>query len=832
MNSSSIRILRGPLLRELITAWLFSGMLLQSASAAAPGWWSTRGVISTQKSADDYAALNQGQLKNFARAAIEEMNAKLTGGAGSELNAMLATWRTRTGNANDYAMVTLGQLKALGKRLRSRLAEAGQVVPAVWSSTTADDDDYAAANLGQAKTVFAFAIQSSSSTVAQNSTQGTNGTANTTTTGTNTGGTTTGTGAGANAAGAGGTTTTSTTTPSNTGAPPVFDDVKVSVAHKYMEACFGFYQSGQERTNNFWGRAWYNWDGAAPFLIEPYGTTDKTASVIERFDSKPFVFPPLLSAWVNWWIPPAMCLRQHSVNSYSGSDGVYRRAVALKLDASASGQSEPGMTVVALVYQGNTPYTPIPQQRSALKARGYIYVQGAKTHWTENLNPYCKINGDSVVIDPGASSVPDKQNGYVEIEMFSYQININDTATSKDDIVRKEQKVGDKAWRQWIPCTVQLPWDSKWPQNMLGTISVSSDTKNVKFVKDNTTPPLLPRPPGDDTEGAESIDVTLDWYGRGRFWITGVTQSQQKDDTKLQIRKKGSTEVFIEQPMTVFWYDASLEVKTQNTVSSIFTEDGKRRFGLSPNNAVQFTCTASVKPTGLDTSVPQIKNWQFGMVQNVADASKFGMGNPLLIAGQAIASGDQLTVPSDVVEAYTCSQLLDTDPNFAPFLYCGLEPGAMQIGQSSFNAVGGYLGVTGHARYYAKDSPNNNLDKKIDNPIEYSASNDSSKKFKVTYSTKWTLINDTFMVWCGLVKAAEGATFPVPGIFVPLRQRNWTYTADSRSQAPQSPVADATDRHPDTAPVITPPIANNPSAYQRTIETDPESTDQILLPMP
>ena len=57
-------------------------MLATPLQAAAPEWWTTRGVLIPNKEADDYAVANQGQLKYMAIKAYEELEAALPGGAG------------------------------------------------------------------------------------------------------------------------------------------------------------------------------------------------------------------------------------------------------------------------------------------------------------------------------------------------------------------------------------------------------------------------------------------------------------------------------------------------------------------------------------------------------------------------------------------------------------------------------------------------------------------------------------------------------------------------------------------------------------------------------
>jgi hypothetical protein len=108
---------------------------------APPAWWAERNVV-TNAAADDYAALNQGQLKNFVRGAVDEMNAKLPGGAGTALNNLVAGWRANAGTADDFAAANVGQLKAMGKLVRARLVELNLSVPPLGTATTDDDDNF------------------------------------------------------------------------------------------------------------------------------------------------------------------------------------------------------------------------------------------------------------------------------------------------------------------------------------------------------------------------------------------------------------------------------------------------------------------------------------------------------------------------------------------------------------------------------------------------------------------------------------------------------------------------------------------------------------------
>ena len=116
--SSWLAVLRrAAVLREVLVGWLLAALLLMpvpgGGQEVGPSWWSTRGVILPGVVPDDYAALNQGQLKNLVAAAVAEMNVRLTGGAGSGLNSLVSSWNGASAGADDYAVVNVGQLKGI-----------------------------------------------------------------------------------------------------------------------------------------------------------------------------------------------------------------------------------------------------------------------------------------------------------------------------------------------------------------------------------------------------------------------------------------------------------------------------------------------------------------------------------------------------------------------------------------------------------------------------------------------------------------------------------------------------------------------------------------------
>ena len=124
--------------------------------AAAPGWWSERGVVDANSTANDFAAVNQGQVKHLAKQAMQELEAHLPGGAGEAVHQMVDGWAIPTATTNDFSPVTLGALKALAKPFYAELIRVGYVNDYPWAGKEGLANNYAAANIGQAKNLFSF----------------------------------------------------------------------------------------------------------------------------------------------------------------------------------------------------------------------------------------------------------------------------------------------------------------------------------------------------------------------------------------------------------------------------------------------------------------------------------------------------------------------------------------------------------------------------------------------------------------------------------------------------------------------------------------------------
>lgn len=142
--------------------FLISLFTIHSSLFAAdyPGWWQTRNVITNSAPANDYAAVNAGQLKWMATNAYAELQAYVSGGAGTNVEALIASF---PGTSN-YVAVNVGQLKYVAQPFYDSLIEMGYTNAYPWTATTNDDASYAMVNLGQLKNVFSFNFHMDSDT--------------------------------------------------------------------------------------------------------------------------------------------------------------------------------------------------------------------------------------------------------------------------------------------------------------------------------------------------------------------------------------------------------------------------------------------------------------------------------------------------------------------------------------------------------------------------------------------------------------------------------------------------------------------------------------------
>jgi hypothetical protein len=137
-----------------------------------PSWWTSQGVLTLDGSnvpvpPDDFAALNQGQLKNITLGAFKECEVRLPGGPGPGLLQLIDGFTQIVGGqrvpktgtlTDDFAVATVGQLKAVAQPFYTRFQSCGLAPVFPWP-VSGTSDDFALANLGQVKRLFSFDLR-------------------------------------------------------------------------------------------------------------------------------------------------------------------------------------------------------------------------------------------------------------------------------------------------------------------------------------------------------------------------------------------------------------------------------------------------------------------------------------------------------------------------------------------------------------------------------------------------------------------------------------------------------------------------------------------------
>jgi hypothetical protein len=120
--------------------------------AEPPAWWTERNVLKPGGAVEDFAPVNQGQVKHIATQACAQMDSELPGGAGTGVHAVVAGFSV----SNNHYAANIGQLKSLARPFYARLIGIGYTNAYPWTSDSYDDVDYAVVNIGQLKNLFDF----------------------------------------------------------------------------------------------------------------------------------------------------------------------------------------------------------------------------------------------------------------------------------------------------------------------------------------------------------------------------------------------------------------------------------------------------------------------------------------------------------------------------------------------------------------------------------------------------------------------------------------------------------------------------------------------------
>lgn len=112
-----------------------------AAETGYPGWWLSSGMINTNAEANDFAAVNKGQLKHAATMAWDQFNLLPVGAPALNFDE----------DGDNFAPVNLGQVKEASYSFYDQM---GRAYP--WASSSNAANDHAMANIGQVKAAFNF----------------------------------------------------------------------------------------------------------------------------------------------------------------------------------------------------------------------------------------------------------------------------------------------------------------------------------------------------------------------------------------------------------------------------------------------------------------------------------------------------------------------------------------------------------------------------------------------------------------------------------------------------------------------------------------------------
>ncbi|MBL9115106.1 MAG: RHS repeat protein [Verrucomicrobiaceae bacterium] len=143
--------------RQSIFVYPVVGCIISTQAMGEPEWWAQHGVLNPSASRNDFAAINIGQLKAFALAARDKMNISLPGGAGEDIENLIASWNLNQASAMDFAAANLGQAKNLAGMFQARLQAFGVHLPPGLPAGFGMND-YSVATIGQVKGLFNFEI--------------------------------------------------------------------------------------------------------------------------------------------------------------------------------------------------------------------------------------------------------------------------------------------------------------------------------------------------------------------------------------------------------------------------------------------------------------------------------------------------------------------------------------------------------------------------------------------------------------------------------------------------------------------------------------------------
>lgn len=352
--------------------------------------------------------------------------------------------------------------------------------------------------------------------------------------------------------------------------------------------------------------------------------------------------------------------------------------------------------------------------------------------------------GDSGSSCDGGGKCPPPEN-------FTAEIEINNTPALNDDLV--QVKCDHPAHRHKVPCRIKL----------VGTV-----TKAHTIVLTNPDGRLR-FPEAGDTTKSVTLGPGGAWIG---FEISGETGSAAIGDAKIEAHLdsaggavKGTKDV------TVFWFDPAQITLTQG---GNYTLTPANRYTVVGGNAVSYSSSATIKPSGVACSAPQVTNLRIGIMQESSNFSSVTTWTgPAITWLAGAAKGTSVTVPTTIAEtttydhAHVTEPVADTDANCRPLYDRPGTPTTLDA-----NSLKPPMGCAGGAAATSFDTPSQGAPPTRSQPV--------SSGGTVVGTVKWTRLKtvriESFRTFCVVFNTATNS-------FCSLREARWELSCDSSGTA-------------------------------------------------
>ncbi len=369
------------------------------------------------------------------------------------------------------------------------------------------------------------------------------------------------------------------------------------------------------------------------------------------------------------------------------------------------------------------------------------------------------------------------------------EIEVNNTSGSDDDVV---------------PLSGTTKWDTSTP----GRIRLSSS-----WTKDMTI--VLVNPPAGNGElnyrrlslgsstvnTAEDGSLTLALPKDGSwvpFTISGSRGSQGVGDALIEAHKDssgGATKTTAH--VSVYWLDNANIIVSVGGYYGLTAANYTVTTGNS--HAVDYAAWATIKPSGLSGSAPQLANLRVGIMQNANSATHHRIWDTP-VNFQWLTSASPLTVTTYEQLDLTSSipgRFNDSEASVAP-LYD--QPG--RSGMLDSRSLQIPYGISGGDTARSNDTPSPGFVPTWTHFIRSSG----AVVAQVTYSNRVkATMNDSFETWAVFFNTTTNAT-------TPIRQAHWNLNVDSLVTNPQTPQKAVITTPSGGTPVTLAPIESGPYA--------------------